>query len=210
MFLISLLPWSVHGEQPKAVVDTEITELRKAAVMVEQWEGAYRASANHKGSGTLIAADKVLTANHVIRGCKGPTVIVLYNDIEVGGRVIKQSEKWDVALIHINPLTIIKPVPIHNDVMKIADKPVEVWGHGPNTFWSKQYKIDGIKDGHLWLLGDGHKMTGVNGDSGGGVIDKDGTLLGVLLGANRTFPHTYHVRCAFSHVINAWLRGEEP
>ena len=147
------------------------------------------------GSGTLVrwGANKVvvLTARHVIQDAKKITV-ELFNKRTYKARVLKVDAVWDCAVLEL----IGKPEGIEPAELELGDAAMqqegnrlESCGYGPdgrlacNTGLFLGYKRstqtpNGPDD---WFEISGHAR---QGDSGGGVFNERGRLVGVLWGTN--------------------------
>jgi S1-C subfamily serine protease len=147
------------------------------------------------GSGTLVrwGAKKivVLTARHVIQDAKKITV-ELFNKKAYKARVMKADAVWDCAVLEL----IGKPVGVEPAELELGDAAMqqegnrlESCGYGPdgrlacNTGLFLGYKRstqtpNGPDD---WFEISGHAR---QGDSGGGVFNQRGRLVGVLWGTN--------------------------
>ncbi len=136
------------------------------------------------GAGVLVAPDKVLTVNHVLPTdtafvyfYEGMAVVQSDSPLRMG-KVIWRSDNVDLALLSI-PTVDIPPVIISCQLSRTGT-PVFIIGHSAyRVAWTSRYgKVASSNvdpDGSLLL-----SMTASTGDSGAGVFDYDGRLVGIL------------------------------
>ncbi len=147
------------------------------------------------GSGTLVRWDAnkivVLTARHVVADAKN-IVVELFNKKTYKARALKTDAVWDCAVLELGGRPEgVKPaeVELGDDAMQHEGSRLESCGYGPdgrlavNTGLFLGYKRstqtpDGPDD---WFEISGHARPG---DSGGGVFNERGRLVGVLWGTN--------------------------
>ncbi|KKL60585.1 hypothetical protein LCGC14_2203860 [marine sediment metagenome] len=136
------------------------------------------------GTGILVAPDKILTVNHVlpvdiatVYFYEGMATIQSDSTSRIG-EVIWRSDVVDLALIRI-PSVTTPPVVISCKLTRMGT-PVFLIGHSAyRVAWTARYgnvassNVD--PDGSLLL-----HMTASYGDSGAGVFDYDGILVGIL------------------------------
>ena len=138
------------------------------------------------GSGVLVAEDLVVTNNHVVRDAlKGrDQVQVMFPDWSVAGwaEVIKTDPENDLALIRIKttkrtPVKLDKTVEVL-DSGTIHGYAYGLYGYGSGTVTGHALAIsEGEEKGHSVV-----ELTGISarlGDSGGGVVNSDGELIGI-------------------------------
>ncbi len=139
------------------------------------------------GSGTLVYVTEkhglVLTNWHVVRDATGPVQVLFPNGFQSAGTVIKTDEPWDLAAIgiwrpNVPPLPMAATPPRVGDLLTIA-------GYGPGPFRAVsghciQY-VAPSQNGPSEMIELSAEAR--EGDSGGPILNRQGQLVGVLLGA---------------------------
>jgi hypothetical protein len=139
------------------------------------------------GSGTLVHVTKehglVITNWHVVRDATGPVQVLFPDGFRSAGTVMKTDKEWDLAAIGIwrpqaEPIAIAATAPRPGDVLTIA-------GYGPGTFRAVsgrciQYVAPSQTDPNQMIELSAEAR---EGDSGGPILNSQGQLAGVLLGA---------------------------
>ncbi|KKL55947.1 hypothetical protein LCGC14_2250290, partial [marine sediment metagenome] len=140
---------------------------------------------NGYGTGILIAPDKVLTVNHLLVTDKvnvyfyEGTALPISTTIPIVGEVIWRSDNIDLALLSISP-TDISPAIVVCQLPPIGT-PIFIIGHsGLGIRWTVRY--GNVAASHLnsrdTLI---IYMTTSGGDSGAGVFNYDGKLIGIIV-----------------------------
>lgn len=158
-------------------------DLRDAVVMIQPADGS-----GGLGSGVVISQDGlILTARHVVAGMNGKTKISMHNgEVETGTVLWESSEGLDLALVRLDkfekPLTsvYIRRSPVANN------EAVTVIGHPLGSPWVSTKGVvasdEPISVPYMnapfasFLRID---ATVAPGNSGGGVFDADGRLIGI-------------------------------
>jgi S1-C subfamily serine protease len=142
------------------------------------------------GSGVLVAPDLILTCNHVVNDRLNSKIEVLFPNWDVViGDVIKVNGKHDVALIKLKEprkgYIQLGPTPRFKDTLTIRG-----FGYGPYLRQTGTYIRDDAdhRGGSAVIRGAQARL----GDSGGGVEDRNGKLVGIMWGA--TDGYTWFVR----------------
>jgi hypothetical protein len=139
------------------------------------------------GSGTLVHVTEkhglVITNWHVVRDATGPVQVLFPDGFRSAGTVMKTDDDWDLAAIGIwrpqaEPIAIAATAPRPGDLLTIA-------GYGPGSFRAVsgrciQYVAPSKTDPNQMIELSGEAR---EGDSGGPILNSQGQLAGVLLGA---------------------------
>ncbi len=139
------------------------------------------------GSGTLIhVTDQhglVITNWHVVRDATGPVQVLFPDGFCSAGTVIKTDDDWDLAAIgiwrpRVEPIPIAATAPRQGDLLTIA-------GYGSGQFRAVsgrclQYVAPSARDPNEMIELSAEAR---EGDSGGPILNDQGQLAGVLLGA---------------------------
>ena len=170
---------------PASADDAALAETKRQTFVVQSCPGTGKAII---GSGVVVARDRgiltIATAAHAI--VPGDTLRILdvsrraYYDV-VG---IKVLSEYDLALVRVRAQVhfSVAPVPI---AKAAPDEPVWLWGHPPDTFWvvakgsviDAQAQIPGRSGSPRITIA---CESCAHGDSGAGVFDALGRLLGIL------------------------------
>ncbi|MDH3719151.1 MAG: serine protease, partial [Planctomycetota bacterium] len=143
--------------------------------------------AHSLGSGTLVHVTEqhglVITNWHVVRDATGPVQVLFADGFRSAGTVMKTDDEWDLAAIGIwrpqaEPIAIAATAPRPGDVLTIA-------GYGPGPFRAVsgrciQYVAPSKTDPNQMIELSAEAR---EGDSGGPILNSQGQLAGVLLGA---------------------------
>lgn len=128
------------------------------------------------GTGVLVANNKVLTVNHVVT--RDFAAITFYQGEPMYGEVIWRSSTIDLALLKIDPVDI-KPIAITCELAEMGTPVFSVGQAARKVGWASRYghvaasNVD--PDGSLILA-----MHVSGGDSGSGVFNYQGELIGIL------------------------------
>jgi hypothetical protein len=139
------------------------------------------------GSGTLVHVTEehglVITNWHVVRDATGPVQVLFPDGFRSAGTVMKTDDEWDLAAIGIwrpqaEPIAIAATAPRPGDVLTIA-------GYGSGSFRAVsgrciQYVAPSKTDPNQMIELSAEAR---EGDSGGPILNSQGQLAGVLLGA---------------------------
>ncbi len=138
-----------------------------------------------KGAGIILTEKgHILTAMHVIKGCKGGrTKIKRYKQARTfDASVIDQKEHFDLALLLVNEKEKFVPAEIgDSETVRGGDK-LHIIGHPSPGGIKKEFEIFSLTakavDNYGWILLNGtlHK-----GNSGGPVFNGFGRLVGIIL-----------------------------
>lgn len=134
------------------------------------------------GSGSLIAADLVLTANHVVRDSRGPVTVAFPSGQRVAGVVVARDPQYDLAAIRIAAVGI---APAATDTRDPSGPLIAGGFGGDGQFRVVEGPITGYVTYSSAPGGDPcPKIAGAvrPGDSGGGVVNQSRVLVGVLWG----------------------------
>lgn len=139
------------------------------------------------GSGTLISPTLVVTNWHVVKDRLNDTALqILFPDhcIANNPKVIIQSERWDLAIVEIDRTKreyarLSNKDPVLGDVVTMHGYGYGVYGSGDSKVDNAQLKPSGTNE-KGWLETKGTQPR--FGDSGGGVTDKNGFMVGTLWG----------------------------
>jgi S1-C subfamily serine protease len=133
------------------------------------------------GSGTLISANEILTCYHVFDETPvGVVSVYIFDSPNVcetrrGTQVqlIKWDKDNDLALLQITPSVNIKPIAMATELPRLGDD-ISLMGYpgcriNPLRFYRFSYNVNGIMLFPIY-----------NGDSGGGVFNSRGELIGLI------------------------------
>ena len=158
---------------PQAGTGKRINEFLKSTVSVKVDDG--------HGSGVIVSADGYIVTNyHVVAGTKN--IEVIFNDgTKAAGEVIRKNEEADLALIKVKKDSLIPLILSH---AKDPDIGIDVWAIGtPKSLELGQSVSKGIISGVRKANDITYLQTDVKispGNSGGALINKDGTVLGIV------------------------------
>jgi S1-C subfamily serine protease len=126
-----------------------------------------------EGSG-VITSKGILTAAHVVRNEKEESVELL-NGAIYPGIVIRESKELDLALIKVKLPAAIVPCRIARLEPSI-DEPIQMCGCGGyHDFAPRHGRVVDENSAQLYL-----DINGLPGDSGSGIFNEDGELVGIL------------------------------
>lgn len=203
MVLTLFNPVALAGGPPEWLVRVFVNE-QGAAV----GEGMFQPES--LGSGVLVGEDLVVTNNHIVRDiAKGDNqIVIMFGDWSVSSKAVllKTDAKKDLALIRISK-TKKKPVEILNKCPPLVLGVLHGYGYGLYAYGQ------GITTG-LAMAGpdpdDMHEvieLTGISarfGDSGGGVVNSSGKLIGVISMSDQV-DTSYLVPC---DVVKDFIKSE--
>jgi hypothetical protein len=137
-----------------------------------------------RGSGTLVDCDRstglVLTCAHLFGNCESRIVVTFANGERFGGRLVDVDRANDLAALAIRRPGV---EPLDVDGSEPTGK-LRACGFGPNGVFRC---VEGRIIGHPTAVGATHPATTIAGavrpgDSGGGVLNAHGKLVGVVWG----------------------------
>lgn len=141
------------------------------------------------GSGTLVYVSEkhalVITNWHVIRDATGPVEVIFPDGFRSAGTVIKSDNEWDLAAIgiwrpNVQPVPIAREAPCRGDSLTIAG-----YGQGRyravRGFCTQYVAPSDVHPSQMIEL----SAEARQGDSGGPILNSQGQLAGVLLGATK-------------------------
>jgi S1-C subfamily serine protease len=168
----------IIGSQLKAQEPTPaIPPSQVVRVLVEDRDG------RSAGTGALIAADLVITANHVVKDRKRTNECeILFPSWElIPGKVIGVDSKKDLALIRLSRKASCRPLGYMRSAPTPGDR-LLVCGYGYAPFKAAWGKADSKKWG-TWRQVLGARAR--SGDSGGPILDENGNYVGTLWGSDK-------------------------
>jgi len=186
--------------------------LSRAFITPEQRQSVVRVDVDHtngntdKGSGVLIRADLVLTADHVVRDAKSDSkvIITFKSGLKREGEILKTSKKWDLALIQFDSVLFTPARPAKRAAIKTQT--VTICGFpGGGDYVEAIGRVVGFRspdrtsEPHLFVVN--HKCE--SGMSGGPVFNDSGDVVGTLFGSLR------FANCTGLDVIKEFLH-EQP
>ena len=143
------------------------------------------------GSGTLIDSTEdralILTCAHLFENGSGAITVRFADGKTRSARIRSIDRTWDLAVLQIGPVPI-RPVSI-SALAPVPGEPLTGGGYGPD---GRFRSIEGRACGYAQIQGsNAHEtleMTGAarQGDSGGPIFNRQGELVAVLWGSNRT------------------------
>jgi hypothetical protein len=159
--------------KPTIAEGTKMNEFLKSSVTVKVDDG--------HGSGIIISQDGyILTNYHVIAGSKNIEVI-LTDGTKLPATVVRKNTEVDLVLLQVKR-TDLSPLPISE--ITEPEIGVEVWTIGtPKSIELGQTVSKGILSGIRKANGLSYLQTDVSlntGNSGGAMITKDGTIIGIV------------------------------
>lgn len=139
--------------------------------------------ADGAGSGTAIGPRTILTADHVVAKCNGGAFVVI-SDRNVMRRVtvgVRYPGQDQAELILVDGMPE-NPVWARRDCRapRLGERTLVYVGDGDIPMYFKELFISGLSDTHVLLSG--HV---VGGNSGGGLFDTDGCMIGVVIQGDR-------------------------
>lgn len=134
------------------------------------------------GSGTHIGNGFILSAAHVVREAKTVTVTG-DNGTKYEAEVLWANVGYDVALLRVSTPTSIGVTPL-SCAPNYTGQKVQAFGNPMGVeFVYTRGEVNGVARQHgPWKRVIPLDMTTIYGQSGGGVIDADGNLVGVTVG----------------------------
>lgn len=141
-----------------------------------------RGPTNSAGSGTYITPLLIATCNHVVSDRKEDRCEVVFpNQERIQASVIKTSKSPDVAILKLDRAPKgVKPIA---SASLVEGQALEIQGYGKGDWKSQSGTLSDTK------YGDGvREVSGArarSGDSGGPVLDKQGSYIGTLWGSNK-------------------------
>ncbi len=143
------------------------------------------------GSGTLIDSTEdralILTCAHLFESGSGAITVRFADGKTRSARIRSIDRTWDLAVLQIGPVRI-RPVSI-SVLAPVPGEPLTGGGYGPD---GRFRSIKGRACGYAQIQGSNThetlEMTGAarQGDSGGPIFNRQGELVAVLWGSNRT------------------------
>ena len=136
------------------------------------------ASRSRYGAGVLVAPNKVLTANHVVLSDQVGVSFYKTRSTFIIGKIVWRSKNVDLALLSIPPV-VVSPAVISCELPELGT-PVFIIGQSAyRVGWTSRYgkvaSSDVDPDGSVIVY-----MFATSGDSGAGVFNYDGKLVGIL------------------------------
>jgi S1-C subfamily serine protease len=137
---------------------------------------------NSSGTGIIIATDRLVTAEHVIRSCG--SVEVVSNGKRLAAQTIASDQKNDLALLSVSNLGQTATVNLRRSALN--GETVLASGYPLSGLLSSDIIVTtGIVNSQAGLLNDLSKIqisAQVSaGNSGGGLLDKSGNLVGIVV-----------------------------
>lgn len=160
-----------------------INRTNRGIVKVNSYESP-NANSYNAGTGTLISANTVLTAKHVLRNSYSARIITCDGQrIDVVQQ--KYSREADICILVLKtPVRGIQPIPISRYEPRIGER-VVMGGFGDGFRYFEGY-IRQPESGDLyWDVTPLNSKTAIPGDSGGPVFNYRGELISNLWGSNQ-------------------------
>jgi S1-C subfamily serine protease len=152
-------------------------DMRETAVLLQ--------SADYGCSGTIIAANLVLTAAHCLPGPDGEIKVIMRNGATRIGKTAWQAEKADVGVIAFDGAKSkvfaqidCKPMEWGEPVQWVGNPSILQWNYGSGYVSQEETVIDpktGEDTGYIVVHANFNP-----GDSGAGLISEDGRIRGVV------------------------------
>lgn len=148
----------------------------------------------------------VVTNYHVVRDWDKQRQIVVYfsNGASSGALLEATDSVWDLALLKINAMPGIEPLPLRDTAPQIGEV-LTIHGYGSEGRLLSQngqvaaYRApEEMMDAHEWLE---LRITAREGDSGGAITDQEGNLAGIIWGSEASRNETMGVYCGRVNVF---------
>ena len=170
IIILLFLSACVSGSLPEVTVLPEYRARDTTVLLVD--------TSRRYGGGVLIASDKVLTVKHLVLSDQVAVSFYRTRSTSTIGKVVWRSDNVDLALLEIQPVNI-SPAVISCEQPELGT-PVFIIGQSAYRVpWTSRYgkvaSSDVDPDGSIIL-----SMLAASGDSGSGVFDYDGRLLGII------------------------------
>lgn len=139
------------------------------------------------GSGVVIEGGLVITAAHVLRDKW--TLYVLTDNAEDPqlARVILYDYRADLAVLELEAPEGIAASPLDCRQARMGEPVSTVGNPGPLTFVSAWGRVSGaVRSFDRWSAVYVVDLTVVGGNSGGGVLDENGAIIGIVVGVMQT------------------------
>jgi len=168
--------------------------LSRAFITPEQRQSVVRVDVDHtngntdKGSGVLIRADLVLTADHVVRDAKsGSKVIITFKGgLRREAEILKTSKLWDLALLQFDSVLYTPAKPAKMTAIKQQVVTICGFPHGGDYVEAIGRVVgfrspDRTSKPNLFVVNQACE----SGMSGGPVFNDSGDVVGTLFGSLR-------------------------
>lgn len=159
--------------KPIVPADSRMNDYLKSGVTIKVDDG--------HGSGIIVSEDGyIVTAYHVVANSK--KIEIIFNDgTKAEAQLIRKNGNSDLALLKVNNTNLRPLVLSQNSDVEIG---IDVWAIGtPKSVELGQSVSKGILSGIRNANNVKHLQTDVSingGNSGGGLVSKDGTVLGIV------------------------------
>lgn len=182
---------SIPGQRDRRL--QAATAVRLHVVCVDRDTGHVSASG---GSGVMVGESHVLTASHVVRCNGSPVVLMRTRDDRVYWMTVDRFDPWaDVARLTTLPNVVLSDARLRPVVRpSIGPRPVpgeEICAEAANPEWVRSCGVVTALDGlprvrrdslchELWESDVVHTGLTIHGNSGSGVYDAGGNLVGIV------------------------------
>lgn len=159
--------------RPTVAANARMNDHMRSGVTIKVDEG--------HGSGVIISENGyIMTAYHVVAGSK-TIEIILHDGHKMSAKTVRSSEEADLALLKVNT-TGLQPLLLNTDME--PEVGIDVWAIGtPKSLELGQSVSKGILSAVRKTNGVTYIQTDASlngGNSGGALISKDGTTLGIV------------------------------
>ena len=189
-----LVQWSTPEGRTQVIfcdLSNRVVDARAVACFPAPWQSVFDqcvVQVNHDGSGTIVSADGlIVTADHVLAAHCSNVDIRFVDGRVMSATVVDRSKRFDVALLRI-PVDDSIPFVNLGERRLASGEPAWVVGYGGSRsdpvireVRTSQYILDELITTWNNVIG---------GDSGGALLDADGSLVGVILGPADPSPKT--------------------
>jgi S1-C subfamily serine protease len=140
------------------------------------------ASGPSSGSGVMVGINRVLTANHVVDRCTA--IEAVFEGKRYPAQLLAQDSKNDLGVLQVNSIPNVRSVSLRNKA--VIGETVMAAGYPLSGILSSDLTVTTGNVNSLAGLADNQNQLQISaqvspGNSGGGLIDKSGNLVGLVV-----------------------------